>query len=89
MAVGYRTVVLVTQSGERLRGATKGEDAFSIQVMDTDERLQGYLKADLRELVHEETSLMPEYGADRLSDRDLDDLLSYLGTLRGTSSNRQ
>ena len=32
---------------------------------------------------------MPEYGADRLSDRDLDDLLSYLATLRGTGSNRQ
>ena len=88
VAAGYRTVALVTKSGQRIRGATKSEDAFSIQVMDTDERLQGYLKADLQELVHEESSLMPEYGPDRLSDRDLDDLLSYLGTLRGTGSNR-
>jgi hypothetical protein len=50
--------------------------------MDTRERLQGYLKANLSEVTVEKQSLMPVYGPDRLNDRDLDDLLRYLNGLR-------
>ncbi len=77
----YQPVTLVTRAGQRVRGVKKNEDAFSIQIMDTQERLQGYLKVNLRELVNDETSVMPDFGADRLSDRDIDDLLAYLATL--------
>jgi putative heme-binding domain-containing protein len=45
---GYQPVTLVTRSGQRIRGVKKNEDAFSIQIMDTRERLQGYSKADRR-----------------------------------------
>jgi putative heme-binding domain-containing protein len=83
VARGYRAVTLVTRDGDRVRGVTKGEDAFSIQIMDTQERMQGYLKADLQELVREDGSLMRQFGADRLSEDELDDLLQYLGRLRG------
>jgi mono/diheme cytochrome c family protein len=55
--------------------------------VDTRERLQGYLKADLQELTRVDRSLMPQFGSDRLSDSDLDDLLRYLGTLRDADSN--
>jgi cytochrome c oxidase cbb3-type subunit III len=77
-AAGYQTVTLVTRDGQRIRGTIKGEDAFSIQIMDTGERLQGYLKSRLREVLHERGSLMPAFGADRVSDSDLEDLLQYL-----------
>jgi mono/diheme cytochrome c family protein len=50
--------------------------------MDTRERLQGYIKANLKEVIQEKQSVMPAYGTDRLSDKDLDDLLGYLRTLR-------
>ena len=83
VAVGYRMVTLVTRDGERVRGLTKGEDAFSIQILDTDERLRGYVKSDLQEVVREDRSLMRQFGPDRLNDGELDDLLQYLGTLRG------
>ena len=86
VAAGYRAVSLVTQDGQRVRGVTKSEDAFSIQVVDTRERLQGYLKADLQELTQMDRSLMPLFDADRLSDVDLDDLLRYLGTLQQAES---
>jgi len=82
MAGGYRPVTLVTMEGERVRGVVKGEDAFSIQVVELGGRLQGYLKADLREIVREERSLMPAFSADRLSEEALDDVLAYLGTRR-------
>ena len=80
---GYEPVTLVTRDGQRIRGVRKNEDEFSIQVMDVRQRLQGYLKANLAGIVDEKQSVMPAYAPDRLNDRDLDDLLSYLTTLRG------
>jgi hypothetical protein len=76
-------VTLVTRTGERIRGVRKNEDSFSIQIMDTRERIQGYVKANLREVINEPRSLMTDYPPERLNDRDLNDLLTYLGTLRG------
>jgi putative heme-binding domain-containing protein len=84
-AAGYQAVTLVTRDGQRIRGATKSEDAFSIQIMDMHEQLQGYLKAQLREVIREPASLMPAFGPDRLTDRDVDDLVAFLNTRRGSS----
>ncbi|OLB62620.1 MAG: hypothetical protein AUI11_04900 [Acidobacteria bacterium 13_2_20CM_2_66_4] len=81
---GYEPVTLVTRDGQRIRGVRKNEDEFSIQIMDMRQRLQGYLKANLADIVDEQQSVMPAFGADRLSDGDLDDLLAYLHTLRGS-----
>lgn len=85
---GYEPVTLVTRDGQRIRGVKKNEDEFSIQIMDMRQRVQGYLKANLTEVADEKLSVMPTYGADRLSDRDLDDLLTYLATLRGANAGR-
>jgi alcohol dehydrogenase (cytochrome c) len=82
---GYQPVTLVLKDGQRIRGTRKNEDAYSIQIMDMRQRLQGYVKADLREVINEKASLMPDFKTDRLSDSDVNDLLGYLGTLRGDS----
>lgn len=79
----FEAVTLVTREGQRIRGVKKNEDVFSIQIMDTRERIQGYVKADLQEVIYEKNSLMPAYPPDRLPDSDLNDLLGYLSTLRG------
>jgi len=80
----YETVTLVTKDGQRIRGTKKNEDVFSIQVMDTRERIQGYLKSSLQDIVYEKASLMPDFGPGRLNDKDLNDLVGYLSTLRGS-----
>ena len=80
VAVGYRTVTLSTRDGREIRGVKKREDAFSIQLVDTDERLQGYLRADLEAVRDVAESLMPVFGPDRLTGRDLDDLLRFLAS---------
>src|SRR5262249_61444282 len=77
---------LVMKDGQRLRGVKKNEDVFSIQVMDQRERIQGYLKADLKEVIYEKESLMPVFSAQRLSDSDLNDLVGYLTSLRGADT---
>ena len=86
IAAEYQAVTIVTREGTRVRGARKSEDAYSIQLMDTRERLQGYVKTNLREVVREPRSLMPDFGPDKLNDRDLDDLLQFLSTLRAPAS---
>jgi putative heme-binding domain-containing protein len=83
MPPAYETVTLVTKDGQRVRGAKKNEDAFSIQIMDVRERIQGYPKSSLQEVIYEKDSLMPAFGPNRLNDGDLGDLVGYLSTLRG------
>jgi len=89
MRPGYEPVTIVTRDGERVRGIKKNEDEFSIQIMDTRERLQGFLKMNLSEIAVDKQSLMPVYGPDRLNDRDLDDLLRYLTGLRGEAGRKE
>ena len=86
VAPNFETVTVVTKDGQRIRGAKKAEDVFSIQIMDTRERLQGYLRDNLQEVIYEKTSLMPAYPVSRLSDNDLSDLVGYLTTLRGAEA---
>ena len=78
----YETVTIVTKDGQKIRGIKKNEDAFSVQVMDMRERIQGYLKSNA-EVTVEKNSLMPAFDAKRLPDSDLTDLVGYLSTLRG------
>ena len=82
---GYEPVTLTTPNGQEIRAVKKNEDQFSVQVMDTRERIQGYLREDMRTVTDEKKSAMPTFGPDRLSDADLDDLLSYLESLQGTN----
>ena len=63
---GYQGVTLVTAAGQTIQGAVKGEDAFSVRIMDTREELRGFLKSDLRSLVEDARSLMPDFGDARI-----------------------
>ena len=84
VAPGYETVTIVTKEGQRIRGVKKNEDVFSIQIMDVRERIQGFAKAALQDVVYEKDSLMPAFGPGRLNENDLGDVVGYLSTLRGT-----
>jgi putative heme-binding domain-containing protein len=88
IAAGYQPVTVVTRDGERVTGALKGEDAFSVQLMDTTERLRAYMKSSLKSFVRDPGSLMPEYGPNRVSESDLDDLIRYLSTFRAATAGR-
>lgn len=79
---GYDPVMLVTNSGERVKGVRKNEDAFSIQIMDENENLRMFEKSDLRDISQLDQSLMPAYDPDRLSEAEYNDLLRYLAGLQ-------
>jgi putative heme-binding domain-containing protein len=83
IAPEFETVTVVTKDGQRIRGVKKNEDVYSIQVMDTRERIQGYMKSNLQDILYDKTSLMPVFDPGRLSDGDLGDVVGYLSSLRG------
>lgn len=80
---GYEPVTVTPEGGQPIRGVKKNEDLFSVQIMDTAERIQGYEKDKVKAVENGTRSMMPPFGPDRLSDSDLDDLVRYLQTLRG------
>jgi putative heme-binding domain-containing protein len=80
---GFEPVTVTPQTGQPIHGVKKNEDLFSVQIMDTGERIQGYEKDKMKTVQNDTKSAMPIFGPDRLSDSDLDDLLRYLQTLRG------
>lgn len=73
----YR-VVSLTVGGQQLRGTVKSEDAFSIQLMDSEQHLKGYQKSTISSLERESISMMPGFSSGQLSDEDVDDILSFL-----------
>ena len=85
----YDTVTVVTASGERITGVARNEDTFSVQLLATDQSLQLFLKKDVREVIHERRSLMPRYREEALSASQLQDLISYLESLRGEETGQK
>ena len=74
----YETVTVVTADGHEIKGVTLNEDQFSLQMMDTSERIHLFEKDKLRSLQKSRKSLMPAYNQSILSDQDLDDIVAYL-----------
>ena len=79
----YDTVTVVLKDGQKVTGIAKNEDTFSVQLMDTDQRLRFFLKSDVKDVVHTRKSLMPAYTDQIISPAELQDLLAYLERLRG------
>ena len=77
-----RPVVLVTASGERVSGRRLNEDTYTVQLIDEQEQLRSFDKADLDEYTILTESPMPSY-EDRLDTQELADVLAYLISLKG------
>lgn len=74
----YESVTVVTAEGTEIKGVTLNEDSFSVQIMDTSEQIHLLEKDKLRSFQKSRQSTMPKYGADILSDKDLEDIVAYL-----------
>jgi cytochrome c oxidase cbb3-type subunit 3 len=81
LADGYQTVTVVTADGLETKGFIMNEDRFTVQMMDTAERILLLERDKLRSLKKSSTSLMPLYDSTLMSDRDLQDIVSYLLTV--------
>jgi cytochrome c oxidase cbb3-type subunit III len=73
----------VDKDGHVVEGIRVGEDSFTIVLKDSSGKFHGLWKPDLRSLEKEPgKSFMPSY-RDSLSGAQLDDVVSYLASLRG------
>jgi putative heme-binding domain-containing protein len=77
-----RSVRAVTRDGKTFTGRRLNEDTYTVQLIDANERLISFVKSDLREYTVLKTSTMPSY-KDKLSTAEVDDLVTYLRTLKG------
>lgn len=71
-----------TRNGETVTGRLLNEDTFSIQLLDTKERLLSIQRSDLRDAGFLSESPMPSY-RDKLTKAEQDDLVTYLISLKG------
>ena len=79
----YLTVVIATRRGETVEGIALNEDDLSIQLRDASGNPRAFLKQNLVSVRRVERSLMPSF-AGRLKASELDELVAYLRTLRGS-----
>jgi putative heme-binding domain-containing protein len=77
-----RYVRVVTRDGATITGRILNEDTFSLQLIDSKEKLVSLPKADLSKFEFLKNSPMPSY-RDKLSGDELSDLVGYLVSLKG------
>jgi cytochrome c oxidase cbb3-type subunit 3 len=74
----YETITAVTADGKEIKGVALNEDSFTVQIMDSTEQIHLLEKDKLLSFKKSRESMMPVYKPDILSDKDLDDIVSYL-----------
>ena len=77
----YWPVRATLSDGSVVDAVILNEDTYSIQIMDEDERLLSFRKANLTAIRKGEVSTMPSY-QETFSESELDDLIAYLASLR-------
>ena len=73
---------VVTKQGETVTGRILNLDTFTVQILDSRERLVSLQRSDLREAGFVDKSPMPSY-RDKLSSQELADIVTYLASLKG------
>lgn len=78
----YRFFKLVTKDGSTVTGRILNQDTFTVELIDSRQRLLSYSKPDLREFTPVDKSPMPSF-KDKLSSQEMADLVTYLVSLKG------
>ncbi len=80
---GFTMTDVTTAAGEHMTGIVLNEDTYSIQMRDLTGSLHSFWKQELTAFEeHDDRTPMPSFRG-RLSDRELNDLVAYLVSLRG------
>jgi putative heme-binding domain-containing protein len=76
-----RSFRVVTRDGATVIGRLLNHDSYTVQMIDSQEKLRSFLNASLRESGFVEQSSMPSYRG-KLTPDELTDVIKYLVTLR-------
>jgi len=77
-----RIVEIAMNDGSKITGHLLNQDTFTIQMLDSRERLVSAARTDVRELTFLKSSPMPSY-RDKLTSGEVDDVVAYLISLKG------
>jgi len=80
---GYNTITVVTKDHKTIVGVQRGFDDFSAQLMDSAENFYSFEKSEVASMKREIRSLMPVSYRGLFGEKELNDLLAYLASLRG------
>jgi putative heme-binding domain-containing protein len=75
---GYRTAHVTMKDGTQIDGVVRNEDNFSVQLLTKDGNFHFFEKADLQQLRYLDQPLMPVDYGQRLDEKEINDLISYL-----------
>jgi putative heme-binding domain-containing protein len=76
-----RSIRAVTRDGKAITGRRLNEDTYSVQLLDSQERMVSLLKDEISSYEIASESSMPSYEG-KLSEKELDDLVTYLASLQ-------
>lgn len=82
IASGYEPILIITRTDQYVTGIIKKEDAATIEVADSQGKIQRVPKADIKQRAPQKTSLMPGNFKEILTVEELHDLLAFLLTLK-------
>src|SRR5262249_43301604 len=77
-----RSIEITMKDGSKVAGHRLNQDTFTIQVLDSRERLLSVSRTDVRDMTFLKDSPMPSY-RDKLTDEEVRDLVAYLVSLKG------
>ena len=80
-----RAVDLITSDGKTITGRLLRHDGFTVQIMDSNNQLRSFQKANLRKFEIVTTNPMTSY-ANQMSAQDLTGLVRYLSSLKGNEN---
>lgn len=86
IAGGYNTVSVVLPDGRKITGIERGLDNFTVQLIDLSGKFYSFDKNAVTSVKQEARSLMPDNYGRLFTEPELDDLVSYLATMRGEVS---
>jgi putative heme-binding domain-containing protein len=81
----YRSVRVVTKDGKEYKGRLLNLDTFTVQMLESGERLRSFSKTELRDVSVITNSGMPSY-KDKLNTQELADVVGYMASLKGTGT---
>lgn len=81
-----KLVEIVTRQGERLSGAVRNEDNFSLQLLGSDGRFHMLMKSEIEKLDRNESDVVHSERAQRLAAAELEDLIMYLNQPEAASA---
>jgi putative heme-binding domain-containing protein len=81
VAPEYHLARVTLENGSTYSGFVMNEDTYIVQLLDFSKGLESLRKADIKSFERDKTSSMPSYRG-KLSEAELDDLVSYLWSLK-------